>query len=144
MKKMILLLGVVLLLFSGYGCSVVMAVKQPEEKNLDVLSPGNHQDVVRAELGTPTSTGLIGIGGEKLEYDVFGFSEGNSRGWGVGRALLYGVLDFFTIGLWEIVGTPIEGGISGGEKRNIRVVYNKEKAVMRVDDLTPQPKIQTL
>jgi len=135
MRKKILLLGI-LLLFSS-GCSVVMAVKQPEEKNLDVLSVGSHQDVVRAELSAPTSTGLMGINGEKFEYDVFGFSEGNSRGWGVGRALLYGVLDVFTFGLWEIVGTPIEGGISGGEKRNIRVVYSKEKTVMRVDDLRP-------
>ncbi len=136
MKKIVLSIGMLFLLFSGYGCSVVMAVKQPEEKNLDVLSPGNHQDVVRAELGAPTSTGLMEVDGKKLEYDVFGFQEGNSRGWGVGRALLYGVLDFFTIGLWEIVGTPIEGAISGGEKRNIRVIY-KEKAVVRVDDLKP-------
>lgn len=142
MKKILVVMILAMALFSS-GCSVVMAVKQPEEKNLDVLSVGNHQDVVRAELGAPTSTGLIGIGGEKLEYDVFGFSEGNSRGWGVGRALLYGVLDVFTFGLWEVVGTPIEGGISGGEKRNIRVIY-KEKVVTRVDDLKAPPKIQTL
>ena len=137
MRKKMLLLGVLLLLFSGYGCSVVMAVKQPEEKNLDVLSVGSHQDVVRAELGAPISTGVIVEGNEKYDYDVFGFSEGNSRGWGVARGVLYGVLDFFTLGFWEIFGTPIEGAISGGEKRNIRVIYSKEKAVMRVDDLRP-------
>lgn len=138
MKKIILLLGVVLLLFS-IGCSAVMAVKQPEQKNLNVLEMGTHKDAVRAELGAPISTGVT-VEGEKLEYDVFGFSEGNSRGWGVARAFLYGVLDFFTLGLWEVVGTPLEGSISGGEKKNIRVLYNERNKVARVEDLTPQPK----
>ena len=138
MKKIILLLGVVLLLFS-IGCSAVMAVKQPEQKNLNVLEMGTHKDAVRAELGAPISTGVT-VEGEKLEYDVFGFSEGNSRGWGVARAFLYGVLDFFTLGLWEVVGTPLEGSISGGEKKNIRVLYNERNKVVRVEDLTPQPK----
>ncbi|MBI5328922.1 MAG: hypothetical protein HZB80_11655 [Deltaproteobacteria bacterium] len=116
-----------------------MAVKQPEEKNLQVLSPGTYRDAVRAELGAPISTGLTE---NSEEYDVFGFQEGNSKGWGVARAFLYGILDTFTLGAWEIIGTPIEGGISGGGRKNIRVVY-KEKMVMRVEDLTPQPPPKT-
>ena len=115
-----------------------MAVKQPEQKNLNVLEMGTHKDAVRAELGAPISTGVT-VEGEKLEYDVFR-PEGNSRGWGVARAFLYGVLDFFTLGLWEVVGTPLEGSISGGEKKNIRVLYNERNKVARVEDLTPQPK----
>ena len=67
MKKIILLLGVVLLLFS-IGCSAVMAVKQPEQKNLNVLEMGTHKDAVRAELGAPISTGVT-VEGEKLEYE---------------------------------------------------------------------------
>ncbi len=138
MKRMILLMGVAFLLFSGYGCSAVMAVRQPEKKDINVLLPGNHQDMVRAELGAPISTGIDG----EYEYDVFGFSEGNSKGWGVTRAILYGILDVATLGVWEIIGTPIEGGISGGQKMNIRVVY-QDKKVLRVDNLTPQkPKTQ--
>lgn len=81
---------------------------------------------------------------ESKEYDIFGFSEGNSKGWGITRAVIYGMLDVVTFGLWEIIGTPIEGGISGGEKLNIRVVY-KEKRVLRVEDLIPKsppPKSQ--
>lgn len=140
MKKIVLLLGISFLLFSGYGCSAVMAVKQPDKKNLDVLAPGNHQDAVRAELGAPISTGILT--GSNEEYDVFGFLEGNSKGWGVARSLLYGVLDVVTLGLWEVIGTPLEGGISGGGRKNIRVVY-KEKRIMRVEDLTPRPPPNT-
>ena len=33
------------------GCSVFTAVKQPEQKNLGVLTEGTHQSLVRAELG---------------------------------------------------------------------------------------------
>lgn len=139
MKKILVVMILAMALFSS-GCSAVMVVKQPDKKNLDVLEVGTHKDAVRAELGVPISTGAI-VDGEKSEYDVFGFSEGNSKGWGVGRALLYGILDVFTFGLWEVVGTPIEGSISGGSKRNIRVLYSKDK-VVRVEDLTPQPKTQ--
>ena len=128
------MLVVVFLLFAS-GCSAVMAVRQPEKKNLDVLAVGTHQDVIRAELGAPISTGKEG----EFEYDVFGFSEGNSRGWGVARGVLYGILDVASFGVWEIIGTPIEGGISGGSKINIRVVYDKDKKVLRVDNLNPKP-----
>lgn len=139
MKRIMLLLGISFLLFSGYGCSAVMAVRQPEKKDLNVLSPGNHQDMVRAELGAPISTGKDG---ESNEYDIFGFQEGNSKGWGVTRGILYGILDVATLGVWEVIGTPIEGGISGGNRINIRVVY-QDKKVLRVDNLTPQkPKTQ--
>lgn len=140
MKRIILLLGISFLLFSGYGCSAVMAVRQPEKKDLNVLLPGNHQDMVRAELGAPIS---IGKDEESNEYDIFGFQEGNSKGWGVTRGILYGILDVATLGVWEVIGTPIEGGISGGNKRNIRVVY-KEKKVFRVDDLTPKSSPEAL
>ena len=138
MKKIVLLLGISFFLFSCYGCSAVMAVKQPDKKNLNVLAPGNHQDAVRAELGAPISTGKDG----ESEYDVFGFTQGNPKGWGITRAFFYVVLDVATLGLWEVIGTPLEGAISGGEQKNIRVIY-KEKRVMRVEDLTPQSSSNT-
>ena len=138
MKKIILLLGVVLLLFS-IGCSAVMAVKQPEQKNLNVLEMGTHKDAVRAELGAPISTGVT-VEGEKLEYDVFGFQRATPEGGELPEHFCMGFWIFFTLGLWEVVGTPLEGSISGGEKKNIRVLYNERNKVARVEDLTPQPK----
>ena len=50
-----------------------------------------------------------------------------------GRAVMHGVLDVFTIGLWEVAGTPIEG--TKGEKKMypIRVYYKDGENIETVE-----------
>jgi hypothetical protein len=110
------------LLFSG--CSVVMATRQPTLKDLGVLKPGTERDRVVAELGTPVLTEKA-PGGKK---DVFTFVQGYSKGAKVSRAMFHGVADVFTIGLWEVVGTPVEASFNG-KKITVRVLYDDHDIV---------------
>src|SRR4029079_11745880 len=87
------------------GCAVYMAANQPEKKDVGVFKPGTPRSTVLAELGTPVETTMRG--GAKV--DVFNFTQGYSNLEKGGRAVLHGAADVFTLGLWEVVGTPIEG-----------------------------------
>ncbi len=109
------------------GCSVFMAASQPTKKNLEVLNKGTDRNYVLAELGSPVSTETKY--GKKV--DVFSFKQGSSTGAKVGRALFHGTADFFSFGLWEVVGTPTEAVISG-KKLAFEVMYDENDRVEKV------------
>jgi hypothetical protein len=92
------------LLFVLPGCSVQMALTQPEKKNLSVLEPGTPRSAVIKELGLPTKTDEHR--GEKV--DEFTISEGYSRELKMLRAGLHLTADAFTFGLWEPFGIVLE------------------------------------
>ena len=41
-----------------------------------------------------------------------------------GRAVAHGVMDVLTLGIWEVVGTPVE--VLKGDKLHLIVVYDKD------------------
>ncbi|MBI2628137.1 MAG: hypothetical protein HYW71_01720 [Candidatus Niyogibacteria bacterium] len=126
-----------LVLFFSSACSVSRALNQPEKKNLNILAVGTHRDAVLAELGNPVFSGE-----ENNElYDIFSFTQGYGKGNKVGRAFTHGVLDVASLGLWEVFANPIEG-LASGEKIKIKIIYDKEKKVARVEEIktTPPPK----
>ena len=106
------------------GCSVVMAAKQPDAKDLSVLTPGTPRSVVVGELGPPTWSGERD--GAKVE--VFAFVDGYSKPAKAARAFFHGAADVLTFGLWEVVGTPAEA-IFNGSKMKIEVVYDEQDRV---------------
>ncbi len=131
-----LLLGSLLLLsFSVLtNCSVYMAAKQPKEKNIDVLSIGTPRSLVLAELGQPVTSEIRD--GNKV--DIFAFTQGYSAGNRTGRAVWHGVADVFTLGLWEVVGTPVEAAFDG-TKVSYEVTYKDDK-VAKVVPLTEKSR----
>lgn len=46
---------------------------------------------------------------------------------------MHGVLDVATWGLWEIVGTPVEGQLGKKETVPIRVYYDKDENIKKVE-----------
>ena len=125
-------LGVVFAL-SAVGCSAYKAMNQPDEKNLStVLAPGSDRDLVRAELGQPISYGKDSEGNE---YEVYSFVDGYNTATKSSRAVFHFAADVFTLGLWELVGNPIEGAYKG-DKLTYRVIYKNGK-VSKVENLTP-------
>jgi hypothetical protein len=58
------------------GCSVVMAVKQPDKKNVDLLKVGTPRSILVAELGAPVSSEMK----EGKKCDIFAFVQGYSKG----------------------------------------------------------------
>ena len=49
------------------------------------------------------------------------------------RAVMHGVLDVSSLGLWEVVGTPMEGHIGKKDKVAVRIHYNKDETVSKIE-----------
>ena len=109
------------------GCSVYMAANQPDKEDMGVLKAGTPRSVVLAELGAPVETTTRS--GAKV--DLFTFTQGYSGLEKGGRAVLHGAADVFTLGLWEVVGTPIEG-YANGTKVSVEITYDREDRVVKV------------
>lgn len=106
------------------GCSVYMAATQPDPKDLSVLSPGTPRTRVIAALGAPVVSETRG----QAKIDTFVVRQGSSRAAKTARALFYGAADVFTLGLWEVIGTPIEI-IARGRAVRVEVAYDENDRV---------------
>ena len=112
------------------GCSVFMAAKQPPKKNLGVLKEGTPRSLLLIEFGQPVATETK----EGKRVDVFSFTQGYSKGAKTGRAVFHGAADVFTLGLWEVVGTPTEA-VFDGKKMAFEVTYDASDKVEKVSTL---------
>jgi len=83
-----------------------------------------------AELGQPTATETR----DGRKVDVFSFTQGYSKPAKAARAVFHGVADVFTLGLWEVVGTPTEA-VFDGTKIGLKVTYDGNDRVENVVDL---------
>lgn len=106
------------------GCSVGMAMSGKPDPNIGVLSVGQSRDIVLLNLGQPAKTATTETG----RVDIFRLVRGNAPS--AGRAVGHAVMDVLTIGIWEVVGTPIEGFT--GEKFTIIIEYDKNDKVTQV------------
>lgn len=107
------------------GCSVGMAMSGKPDPNIGVLSKGQSRDIVLLNLGQPTQTSTIDTG----RVDVlFNLERGNEQS--VGRAVGHAVMDVLTIGMWEVVGTPIEAFT--GDKFTVTIEYDQNDSVTKV------------
>ena len=103
------MLMAVLMLSSG--CSVFMAAKQPDAKNVSLLKVGTPRALLLAEFGLP----VVSETRDGHKYEIFKFVDGYSAGAKAGRAVFHGAADVLTLGIWEVVGTPTEGVFDGDE-----------------------------
>jgi outer membrane protein assembly factor BamE (lipoprotein component of BamABCDE complex) len=118
------------------GCSVVMATQQPSKKDLSVLTKGVPRSQVVAELGTPLTTEVK----DGKRTDVFSVRQGYSTGAKAGRAIFHGVADVLTLGLWEVVGTPVEAVASGSDVK-VGVNYDNNDRVADIITYKGKEKI---
>ncbi|MEP5763992.1 MAG: hypothetical protein ABJ308_05340 [Halieaceae bacterium] len=111
------------------ACSVVQATSGPEQKDLSVFERGTNRDYVLAEFGQPTVTATDFNGNT---YDIFRFHQGQHGGVKAGKAVAYGTLALFTLGLSEVVTSPLEGANKGAEMK-IKVTYSDDERVNNVN-----------
>ncbi len=109
------------------SCSVFMAAKQPDKKNVELFKVGTPRSMLLAEFGMPT----VSESREGKKYEIYKFVQGYSAGAKAGRAVFHGAADVLTLGLWEVVGTPVEGTFSGDEMA-YEVRYDDESRVDQV------------
>lgn len=110
------------------GCSVVMAARQPDKKNIKRLTVGTPRDTVLADLGAPLTSEKDNQGNK---VDIFKFKQGFDAPTKATRALVHGVADVFTLGLWEVVGTPAEA-VFGGKDMAIKITYDENDKIKDV------------
>ena len=80
-----------------------MALSGKPDANLSVINYGVHRDIVILHLGLPAKSMQTAQG----TIDVFNLERENAPS--VGRALgQHAAMDVMTLGIWEIIGTPIE------------------------------------
>ena len=120
----IVLVGIILL----SGCSVFMAAKK-EGVSIDELSQCRTRSCVISKGAVPTKTEKNEQGDTIEAYTV------QARKGSTARAVMHGVLDVFTLGIWEVAGTPIEGSM--GEKKNysVKIIYDKDENIKKVEML---------
>ncbi|MCB1831947.1 MAG: outer membrane protein assembly factor BamE [Geminicoccaceae bacterium] len=118
-------IAALLLVASLTGCSVGMAMSGSENPDLAQVRPGATRGEVELQLGSPVKSHFDDDGDRT---DVYIYEIGNEPS--AGRAIGHGVMDVLTLGLWEIVGTPVEG--FQGEKFNLTVRYDKDDVVRSI------------
>lgn len=102
------------------ACSVYKASTQPGVKDLGVLKEGTPRALVISEFGVPTVTEQKN--GRRVEF--YNFKQGYHTSTKAARAVFHGAADVFTLGLWELVGTPIEGMVDGTDM-SIEIMYDE-------------------
>ncbi len=90
------------------GCSPVLEATRPNPVDLTQFRPGQSHDSVLEEVGTPTARIKEADGSACDSYELY--THGPSGAGKAGLAFLEGAADFFTIGLAEVILTPIEAG----------------------------------
>tara|TARA_R110000744_G_scaffold369252_1_gene479395 strand:+ start:16101 stop:16499 length:399 start_codon:yes stop_codon:yes gene_type:complete len=121
-KKVAVVLCIALFLLTHGGCSVGMALHGADNPDIAVLRSGQSRGVVEMELGKPKS---FDIEERRALYDYSTGEDGSA-----GRAIAHGAADFLTLGLWEVVGTPVEA-VQKHTFWSLSVWYTEEDRVIR-------------
>lgn len=119
--------GLALLAAAGglSACSVGMAAAGKPAPDLAVCKVGADRSDVEAALGSPVGVQTLPDGDTTCRYQ---YEVGNDPS--PGRALAHGAMDVLTLGLWEVVGTPVE--LVQGKTYELAVTYGpdgKAKAI---------------
>ncbi len=93
-----------------------------------MLDLGNARVQIIGELGNPSNSEYNRDG---YRTDTFSFVNGYSSGTRAARAVGHGAASVVTLGLWEVVGTSIEGGFNGS-KVNAQITYDQDDTVIKV------------
>src|SRR5262245_45086379 len=103
-KRLMLRLGysAAMVMLLSTGCSVGMAMSGKEAPNLGAFGIGSPRGVVEVHMGMPSSTSTLPNGNR---LDVYTYEIGNAPS--AGRAVGHAAMDVLTLGIWEIIGTPI-------------------------------------
>lgn len=123
-KKLAVSVILLALIMPIQGCSVFMAARQPGKKDISLFKVGTPRSLLIAEFGAPVTTDNIG----GKTHEVFKFIQGYPAPARVGRALLHGAADIYTLCLWELIGTPTEM-IFDGTQMSYEVTYDSSNFV---------------
>lgn len=125
MKK---LLTLILIAASLSSCSVIMAAKKSGTELQQIQSFRSRGQFISAGANMITSERCEN--GDLIEVYQYKTATGS-----IGRAFMHGLLDVWTLGIWEVIGTPMEGCLNEAEYFTIRVTYDQNEIATRVEIL---------
>lgn len=131
-KKILILLTTLSLTLLLQGCSAVMAASGTKEANLSAINRGDSRSMVLAKVGYQPSR-VINDGKNLME--IYELERGDEPS--TGRAIAHGVLSIGTLGLWELVGTPLEA--VKGEKYFLTAYYDENENLEKFEISTTRP-----
>ena len=117
MRKMSLLLLCGMMLIQG--CSAMMASKKKTRKDLSVIKVGGDRDEIVQVLGAPYMSSRLDDGGVKDIYKIV--ENAGTEETRTFAIVGHTAMDVVTLGLWEIIGTPLE--IATQEEDTIFIMY---------------------
>lgn len=102
------------------GCSVKMAIDGRQEPNLGAINTGTPRQEVEVYLGAPFNSATDAAGNSRI--DAYQYQIGHDpNAW---RAAGHLLMDVFTLGIWEFVGTPMEQARGGTYHAYVRYDAN--------------------
>lgn len=122
MKK---LFAIIITLGFLTGCSVGMAMHGKTTPDLGIVKRDASRGEVELQLGSPVEV-LTMDNGHVL--NIYEYEVGNDPS--AARAVGHAAMDVLTWGIWEIVGTPIEG--FQGDKRRVSIEYDENDNIVNV------------
>ena len=107
------------------ACSVGMALSGSDNPDLGAVKVGASRGEVEMHLGSPKNSATLADGGRT---DIYEYEIGNEPS--AARAIGHGAMDVMTLGLWEVIGTPIEG--VQGERYHATITYGSDDKVVEI------------
>jgi len=127
MKIIVVATLIAVLSVFSQGCSVHMALNQPDKVDLRSLEQGGmSREMLIAKFGMPVSSTKNDDG---TRTDVYEFYEGSS-GWKYGRATFNFLADIITITLWELIAWPAETALRG-DKLSAMASFDKKDILVQ-------------
>ncbi len=133
MSNSLLKLSLVIVLVGTAGCSVGMAMSGKKDPNLGAFHAGSSRGEVELQMGSPTKTVANADG---TRTDIYEYEIGNEPS--AGRAVGHAVMDLLTLGIWEVIGTPVEA--FQGEKHELIVHYDRKDKVVGINSRRLEPE----
>ncbi len=132
MRQVIAVIAGACVLSALTACSVGMALSGEKEPNLGAFNVGSTRGEAELQLGSPVSS-VTNPNGTRT--DIYEYELGNEPS--AGRAVAHGVMDILTLGLWEVVGTPIEA--IQVSKHRITLVYSQDDKIVSINQARVPP-----
>jgi hypothetical protein len=126
-NKYIIPLLICVFCLSSAGCSVYMAAKK-EGTSMEQVNQCKTRSAVKSQQGVEVLSTDKNENGEISECYKIQEPTGSSA-----RAAMHGVLDVATLGIWEVAGTPIEGSMGEKKYYSIKVYYDKDENVKKIE-----------
>jgi hypothetical protein len=115
------------------GCSVFMAASRASYRgDINVIQLGVQRSAVIAELGPPDKISTLENGGYDDRYSLD--PDAHRTGTKVATTIFYLAADFFTLCLWEFIGTPLE--IAAKDKISVyHLTYSPEGTLSSMEKI---------